>query len=357
MKKRWILCGIALIVLTSVFARPAYAADFPRQKLISSKFFNESQMIIVEANGWDTKYAKLSTYEKVNGVWKKALGQMPAMLGYNGFAKVMKEGGGASPTGIYNMGLGFGWAAKPANSKYSYRVTTAYDYWVDDVTSPDYNKWIYYSGNPNSRWKSFERMNHPLYKYGAVIKYNENPIVKGKGSAIFLHMWKSSTSATAGCVAVSEANMKTLLTWMDSKKKPVIVMGPSSEIDSYLYARNEKLQKVDVVVNGVMQNYDQPAVAVDGMTLAPFRGIGETLGAKVEWNAETGTVKAELDGTVVELKYLSNVAKVNGVNKTLDAAPISINNRIVVPVRFIAEAFGADVKWDGSKHAVMINKK
>lgn len=356
MKKRWMLCGIAFLLVMSAFGKTSNAADSPRQKLISSKFFNESQMMIVEANGWDTKYAKLSTYEKVNGVWQKVFGDMPAMLGYNGFAQVMKEGGGASPTGIYNMGLGFGWAAKPADSKYPYRVTTSYDYWVDDVTSPEYNKWIYFSGNPYSRWKSFERMNHPLYKYGAVIKYNENPIVAGKGSAIFLHMWKSSSSATAGCVAVSEANMKTLLTWMDSKKKPLIVMGPTSEIDSYLYARNEKLHEIDVMVNGVMQNYDQPAVAIDGRTLAPFRGIGETLGAKVEWNATTETVKAELDGTTVELKYLSNVAKVNGVSKTLDTAPISINNRIVVPVRFFAEAFGADVKWDASKNAVVINK-
>jgi L,D-peptidoglycan transpeptidase YkuD (ErfK/YbiS/YcfS/YnhG family) len=356
MKKRWMLCGIAFVLLMSTFGKPANAADFPRQKLVSSKFFNESQMMIVEANDWDTKYAKLSTYEKVNGVWQKVFSDMPAMLGYNGFAQVMKEGGGASPTGIYNMGLGFGWGAKPADSKYPYRVTTAYDYWIDDVTSPEYNKWIYFSGNPYSRWKSFERMNHPLYKYGAVIKYNENPIVAGKGSAIFLHMWKSSTSATAGCVAVSETNMKTLLSWMDSKKKPLIVMGPTSEIDSYLYARNEKLHEIDVMVNGVMQNYDQPAVAIDGRTLAPFRGIGATLGAKVEWNAATETVKAVLDGTTVEFKYLSNVVKINGVNKAIDTAPISINNRIVVPLRFLSEAFGADVKWDASKNAVVINK-
>jgi L,D-peptidoglycan transpeptidase YkuD (ErfK/YbiS/YcfS/YnhG family) len=356
MMKRLLTCGIALIVLLSILSQPALAEEFPRQKLISSKFFNESQMIIVEANGWDTKYAKLTTYEKVNGVWQKALSDMPATIGYNGFAQVMKEGGGSSPTGIYNMGTGFGWAAKPSNTKYSYRVTTAYDYWIDDVTSVDYNKWIYYTGDPTKRWKSFERMNHPLYKYGAVIKYNENPIVAGKGSAIFLHMWKSSTSATAGCVAVSEANMKTLLSWMDTKKKPLIVMGPTSEINNYLFARNEKLQEVGVSVNGVKQTFDQPAVLIDGRTLAPFRGVGEALGATVKWDEVNDKVYATLNGTTVELKYLSNVAKVNGRDVTLDTAPIIIKNRMVVPVRFFAEAFGADVKWDGSKNMVIINK-
>jgi L,D-peptidoglycan transpeptidase YkuD (ErfK/YbiS/YcfS/YnhG family) len=354
--KRLLTCGIALMVLFSMLAKPGSAEEFPRQNLISSKFFNESQMIIVEANDWDTKYAKLSTYEKVNGVWKKALGEMPAMIGYNGFAQVMKEGGGASPTGIYNMGTGFGWAAKPANTKYSYRVATNYDYWIDDVNSADYNKWIYYTGDPTKRWKSFERMNHPLYKYGAVIKYNENPIVAGKGSAIFLHMWKSSTSATAGCAAVSETNMKTLLSWMDPKKKPLIVLGPTSEINSYLYARNEKLQEVGVSVNAVKQTFDQPAVLIDGRTLAPFRGVGEAIGASVTWNAAAETVNAEINGTKVELKYLSNIAKVNGENVTLDTAPIIINNRLVVPVRFFAEAFGAEVKWDVNTNTVAINK-
>jgi L,D-peptidoglycan transpeptidase YkuD (ErfK/YbiS/YcfS/YnhG family) len=356
MIKRWMLYGAALALILSILAKPVSAEEFPRQKLISSKFFNESQMIIVEANGWDTKYAKLSTYEKVNGVWKKALSEMPATIGYNGFAQVMKEGGGASPTGIYNIGTGFGWAAKPANVKYSYRVTTAYDYWVDDVSSADYNKWIYYTGNPSTRWKSFERMNHPLYKYGAVIKYNENPIVNGKGSAIFLHMWKSSTSATAGCVAVSESNIKTLLSWMDPKKNPLIVMGPTSEINNYLYARNEKLHEVGVTINGAQQTFDQPAVLIDSRTLAPFRGVGEALGATIKWDEANYKVYAELAGTTVELKYLSNVAKVNGKEVTLDTAPIIIKDRMVVPVRFFAEAFGADVKWDGSKNMVMINK-
>jgi L,D-peptidoglycan transpeptidase YkuD (ErfK/YbiS/YcfS/YnhG family) len=356
MNKRWLLFGVAFVLWMCIFSKPALAEEFPRQKLISSKFFNESQMIIVEANGWDTKYAKLTTYEKVNGVWQKALSDMPATIGYNGFAQVMKEGGGASPTGIYNMGTGFGWAAKPANAKYSYRVTTAYDYWVDDASSVDYNKWIYYTGNPSTRWKSFERMNHPLYKYGAVIKYNENPIVPGKGSAIFLHMWKSSTSATAGCVAVSEANMKTLLSWLDTKKKPLIVMGPTSEIDGYLYARSEKLQEVGVSVNGVKQTFDQPAVLIDGRTLAPFRGVGEALGATIKWDAANYKVSAELNGTTVELKYLSNIAKVDGKDIPLDTAPIIIKDRMVVPVRFFAEAFGADVKWDGSKNVVILNK-
>jgi|GEM_PF-2120414 len=39
------------------------------------------------------------------------------------------------------------------------------------------------------RWKSFERLTHLLYKYAVVVCYNDNPMAKGKESAIFLHIW------------------------------------------------------------------------------------------------------------------------------------------------------------------------
>ena len=47
-------------------------------------------------------------------------------------------------------------------------------------TSKDYNNWKTYKGNPQINGSHFERMNHELYKYGAVINYNTNPIHKRK---------------------------------------------------------------------------------------------------------------------------------------------------------------------------------
>ena len=122
--------------------------------------------------------------------------------------------------------------AKPAGVKLDYKKATAYDYWIDDQASKDYNKWKTYKGNPNKKWKSFERMNHELYKYGAVIRYNMNPIVKGKGSAIFLHIWRGENSSTAGCTATSEKNVVSLLKWLDSKQNPQIVLGTPESLKS-----------------------------------------------------------------------------------------------------------------------------
>jgi L,D-peptidoglycan transpeptidase YkuD (ErfK/YbiS/YcfS/YnhG family) len=56
-----------------------------------------------------------------------------------------------------------------------------------------------------------------------------NPIVKGKGSAIFLHVWKDRGS-TVGCVAMPEEIVLKILAWLDPAKKPLIVMGTEGEL-------------------------------------------------------------------------------------------------------------------------------
>ncbi|RFU70184.1 hypothetical protein D0469_07980 [Peribacillus saganii] len=155
---------------------------------------------------------------------------MDAVLGYNGFSSAKREGDGATPAGIYKLGTVFGTGVKPPGVKMYYKRAGKYDYWVDDPASPDYNKWVTYSGDPKRKWRSFERMNQPLYKYGMVIEYNRNPIIKNKGSAIFLHTWKGPASKTAGCVALSETNLITLLKWFDPKQQPAIVMGTYSQL-------------------------------------------------------------------------------------------------------------------------------
>lgn len=181
---------------------------------------NASQMIMVEAPRTGTS-ATVQRYVKENGKWKKFSSSMQAVVGKNGIGKG-KEGDARTPAGTYLLGTSFGWGKKPAGMKYPFKSASKYDYWIDDVKSKDYNKWVHYKGNPNDRWKSFERLNHPLYKYAMVIRYNENPIVKGAGSAIFLHIKSSSTKYTLGCVAVSEGNMIKILKWLDPNKKPVI---------------------------------------------------------------------------------------------------------------------------------------
>ncbi|PLT34092.1 hypothetical protein CUU64_10325 [Bacillus sp. V5-8f] len=152
---------------------------------------------------------------------------MAGVIGKKGFAVSKAEGDGKSPMGIYSFGTAFGTASKPAGMSWPYRKSTKNDYWIDAPSSKYYNKWFTSTSKPSV---SHEIMYQPLYKYAAVINYNTSPIVKGKGSAIFLHIWRSSSSPTAGCVATQEKNVVSILKWLNQKSNPQIVMGTTDYV-------------------------------------------------------------------------------------------------------------------------------
>ena len=65
---------------------------------------------------------------------------------------------------------------------------------------------------------------YDLYEYGAVIGYTTAPVVPGRGSAIFLHVWGGAGRPTAGCVAVAKAELVEILRWLDRAKNPAVVI-------------------------------------------------------------------------------------------------------------------------------------
>jgi L,D-peptidoglycan transpeptidase YkuD (ErfK/YbiS/YcfS/YnhG family) len=169
----------------------------------------------------------LSLREKRDGEWVSILSGIPVTLGGGGIGKA-KEGDDRTPSGVYSLGLAFGTADKPKGLKLPYAKTDKYDYWVDDPASDEYNRWISYAGNPDRRWESYERLVQPLYKYAINIQYNEKPVVPGKGSAIFLHVWRAAGKPTAGCIAASESNLLQLLKLLDPALSPAIAIGIES---------------------------------------------------------------------------------------------------------------------------------
>lgn len=80
-------------------------------------------------------------------------------------------------------------------------------------------------------------------------------------------------------------------------------------------------------------------------TLVPVRFVAETLGFNVEWDESMGTVTLRKDSTVVKLVINQNVMNVNGTDVMLDTAAITHQNRTVIPLRAVSDAFGKKVKW------------
>ncbi|WP_235846617.1 L,D-transpeptidase family protein [Neobacillus drentensis] len=179
------------------------------------------QMIVVKALTGDKTKATVQRYEKKKGKWVKVSTPMQAIVGKKGVGKT-KEGDSLTPKGTYLIGTSFGWGTKPAGVGYPFRTATKYDYWVDYSQSKDYNKWVNYTGSPQRKWKSYERLTHPLYKYAVEIRYNDAPVISGAGSAIFLHIKKKTTRYTLGCVAISEKDLVNVMKWLNPKTKPII---------------------------------------------------------------------------------------------------------------------------------------
>lgn len=114
-------------------------------------------------------------------------------------------------------------------------------------------------------------------------------------------------------------------------------------------------EEISIVIDGKYQSYDVMSVIENSRTLVPMRGIFESLGAAVNWDESTRTVMAAKGDIVVMLQIGNSTAWVNGETKALDVPAKIIDDRTMVPVRFISETLGCKVEWDGIKKRVFIN--
>ncbi|KQL49005.1 copper amine oxidase [Brevibacillus choshinensis] len=102
---------------------------------------------------------------------------------------------------------------------------------------------------------------------------------------------------------------------------------------------------------------DQKPVIRDSRTLVPIRPIAESLGFDVDWNEKTRTVTINKGTNNVRLVVTQKIAKKNGQTINLDVPAQIINQRTMVPVRFIAEALSYNVNWDQATQTVLIADK
>lgn len=111
---------------------------------------------------------------------------------------------------------------------------------------------------------------------------------------------------------------------------------------------------IRVTINGAEISYDQPPVVVADRTLVPLRGIFESLGASVAWDGASQTVTASKGNQHIVLKIGSKQAYINQISYILDAPAQILNDRTLVPIRFVSEALGATVQWNGPLRTVEI---
>ena len=138
----------------------------------------------------------------------------PCAVGRRGVAQpgAKREGDGMTPSGDYAFrellyradkvdakALPAAWKPQPLQKT---------DGWCDEAQDPQYNKRVAlpYAPSHEELWRPDD-----LYDLIVPIGYNDDPVVPGKGSAIFFHVASSGYGPTAGCVAVSKAHYLQIL--------------------------------------------------------------------------------------------------------------------------------------------------
>lgn len=111
-------------------------------------------------------------------------------------------------------------------------------------------------------------------------------------------------------------------------------------------------QHVTVQVNGQTMNFDQPPVMRNNRVFVPMRAIFERLGSSVVYS--NGNINSQGNGHSVHLVIGSTQASVNGQSLTMDVAPFTVAGRTEVPLRFVAQALGANVSWNANTETVGI---
>lgn len=112
--------------------------------------------------------------------------------------------------------------------------------------------------------------------------------------------------------------------------------------------------RVEVNGNKISFPDAQPFVDKSNRVQVPVRFVSEALGAEVGWNGQTQKVTVELGEDVIVLTLGKKAFTVNGQTKQMDTVAQRKESRTFVPLRFVSEALGAKVKWDPELYTVEI---
>ncbi|SDC20836.1 Uncharacterized conserved protein [Paenibacillus sp. UNCCL117] len=113
-------------------------------------------------------------------------------------------------------------------------------------------------------------------------------------------------------------------------------------------------EAIPVYLDGNHLRFEVPPILENGTTLVQFRPIFERLGLTVGWDEQTREVTGTKRGLVIKLGIDEPDAIVNNQPTMLELAPRLVDGHTFVPLRFVSEASGAEVVWDGENHRIYI---
>lgn len=137
----------------------------------------------------------------------------------------------------------------------------------------------------------------------------------------------------------------------------IILLTLLFQTSAYAYTTPERSIPIDISVNGSYIKTDTPAFIDYDTTYVPIRFVSDALGAKsVSWDQAGSTATIVNGNTTIQITENKKEAYINGKKTLLRRSAVIYAQRLYVPVRFVAESFGAEVGWDAVYYAVKIKK-
>lgn len=136
--------------------------------------------------------------------------------------------------------------------------------------------------------------------------------------------------------------------------------GPNTPVDNSMMTTpispSRAPDKITIMVNGKEVKSDVPPYETEGRVMVPYRFVAEALGCKVDWDGGFYKVTATKGESVIWMIIDMKVININGQNKRIDVPPVLREGRTFVPVRFMSEALGYKVSWNENTNTVYINE-
>ena len=223
MHRRSLLLGVAAVPLLAAVPEPASAAVTTEE--LDHVAAGSSQVVVVTTASLRSTRGLLAAWQRDAAGWSRALGSWPAWVGRTGLAPAgtKHEGDGKTPVGSFPVPFLFGFKPLTGVHLRYRRVTGPWDMWCDVPSDPHYNQWV------DTRYvKARATESLPRYDYAAVIGYNLHPVIRGAGSAIFLH--QSRGKPTIGCVSLPIPRLVQVLRWFEPKAHPRIAIGVTGSL-------------------------------------------------------------------------------------------------------------------------------
>ena len=144
--------------------------------------------------------------------------KLKCSIGKSGITSTKKEGDLASPKGRFKLGTLYYRKdrIKSLKCKIKKKIIKKGMGWCDDSRSRKYNKEIYFPFKYSAE-KLYRK--DRTYDFFINIKYNHFPIIKGKGSAIFLHLSNKNYKATKGCIGLQKKDFLKILPFINNRTK------------------------------------------------------------------------------------------------------------------------------------------